>query len=150
AQLLGLGFTRHAVAHRLATGRLHQVRRGIYAVGRRDFSPKRRWMAALLACGDDAFLSHRSAAALYEIGVEQELHEVSVRRPADLRRPGIRTHRRPSLPSQDVGTLNRVPVTSPVRTLLDYATLEPPNRVERAVNEADKRDVTDPDALHKA
>ncbi|HET7445761.1 MAG TPA: DUF559 domain-containing protein [Solirubrobacterales bacterium] len=75
---------------------------------------------------------------------------MSVRRRTARTHAGIRVHRRPSLPSPDVGTLNRVPLTAPVRTLLDYATLEPPNRVERAVNEADKRDHIDPDQLRKA
>jgi very-short-patch-repair endonuclease len=46
--------------------------------------------------------------------------------------------------------MRRIPVTSPVRTLLDLATLLPPNRLERAVNEADKRDLIDPDALREA
>ena len=104
-----------------------------------------------MACGDAAFLSHRSAAALYGVGKERSgVIEISVRRRIGRRHHGIAVRRRLSLPSNDVGTLHRIPVTSPVRTLLDYATLEPPNRVERAVNEADKGDVIDPDALRKA
>jgi hypothetical protein len=108
-------------------------------------------MAALLACGEDAFLSHRSAAALLGIGEERGgLIELSIRCRGEHHRDGIRVRSRLSLPSPDVGTLNQIPVTSPVRTLIDLATLEPPNRVERAVNEADKRDHVDPDALRKA
>ncbi|HSS34309.1 MAG TPA: DUF559 domain-containing protein [Solirubrobacterales bacterium] len=108
-------------------------------------------MAALLACGEGAYLSHRSATALYRIGEERDgLIEVSVIQRTSRHRSGVKVHRRLSLPSDDVGTLHRIGVTSPVRTLLDYATLEPPNRVERAVNEADKRDLIDPDALRKA
>lgn len=108
-------------------------------------------MAALLACGEGAFLSHRSAAALYRIGEERDgVIEASVIQRTARQRRGIRVRRRLSLPSPDVGTLSRIRVTSPIRTLLDYATLEPPNRVERAVNEADKRDLLDPDALRKA
>ena len=49
----------------LRTGRLHRVARGVYAVGWPQLTPKRRWMAAVLACGDGAVLSHRSAAALW-------------------------------------------------------------------------------------
>jgi hypothetical protein len=146
-QLLALGFGADAVKHRVGSGRLHPVYRGVYAVGRAELPRKGRWAAALLACGDGSYLSHRSAAALYEVGKEQDdLIEVSVTR------PGRRTHRgiRPSLPSHDVGTVERIGVTSPVRTLLDLSTLEPPNRVERAINEADKHDVIDPDALRKA
>src|SRR3954469_5651686 len=66
-QLRRLGFTRHAIAHRLANGRLHEVLPGVYAVGRPTLSRYGRWMAAVLACGDGAVLSHLSAAALWEI-----------------------------------------------------------------------------------
>jgi hypothetical protein len=114
-------------------------------------------MAAILACGTDAVLSHRSAAALYGIGEERELVrggerriEVSVCRRAEHHRPGTKVRSRPSLPRRDVGTFAGIPVTSPVRTFLDIATELPPNRLERAVNEADKRDLIDPDALRKA
>jgi hypothetical protein len=150
-QLLALGFTAKAIKHRVRSGRLHPVHSGVYAVGRRDLSPEGRWMAALLACGEGSYLSHRSAAALYGIGTERGgLIEISVIHRTARQRRGMNVRRRLSLPSRDVGTLNAIPVTSPVRTLLDLATLEAPNRVERAVNEADKRDHVDPDALRKA
>jgi very-short-patch-repair endonuclease len=150
-QLLALGFTAKGIRHRVESGRLHPVRRGVYAVGRAELSPKGCWMAAILACGKSTYLSHRSAAALYRIGEERDgVIEVSVRRRGEHHRKAIKVRSRPSLPSHDIGTLGGIPVTSPVRTLLDFATLEPPNKVERAVNEADKADVTDPDALRKA
>ncbi|HVO53946.1 MAG TPA: DUF559 domain-containing protein [Solirubrobacterales bacterium] len=117
-------------------------------------------MAAILLHGPGAFLSHRSAAALYGIGKEKtwrptaheevSLIEISVRKPNARRHPDIKVYRRPSLPSQDAGTVGDIPVTSPVRTLLDLATLEPSNRVERAINEADKRDLIDPESLRRA
>lgn len=123
-------------------------------------------MTAILACGDGAALSHRSAAALYGIGEELELSrvqgapalggerliEVTVPRRGEHRRPEIKVRSRPSLslPSQDVGTFAGIPVTSPVRTFLDLATELAQNRLERAINEADKRDLIDPDALRKA
>jgi very-short-patch-repair endonuclease/predicted transcriptional regulator of viral defense system len=148
--LLELGFTDEAIEHRARKGRLHRIYRGVYAVGRAELRQRGQWMAALLACGDDSYLSHRSAAALYGIGKERGCIEVSVTRSGQHRLRGVKAHRRPSLASHELGTLDRIPVTSPVRTLLDYAILEPPNRVERAVNEADKCDVIDPDALRKA
>ncbi len=64
-QLIALGYSSKAIKHRLKTGRLHRVRHGVYSVGRRDLSPEGRWMAAVLACGPDAFLTHLSAGALY-------------------------------------------------------------------------------------
>ncbi|HVO55670.1 MAG TPA: hypothetical protein VMT37_14765, partial [Solirubrobacterales bacterium] len=81
---------------------------------------------------------------------EVSLIEISVRKPNARRHPDIKVYRRPSLPSQDAGTVGEIPVTSPVRTLLDLATIEPANRLERAINEADKREVIDPESLRRA
>ena len=147
-QLLALGFTRNGIAHRRRTGRLYLVVRGVYSVGTRDLSPKGRWMAAILASGEGACLSHRSAGALYGICEERNgVVEVSVRRTGLVHRDGIKVHRRPSLPSQDVGTLQRVPITSPVRTLIDLATELPTKYLARAVNEANVLDVIDVETL---
>lgn len=107
-------------------------------------------MAAVLAGEEDAALSHRSAAALWEIGDESGSIVVSVRRRCELRRPGIRFHGRPSLALQDVVLQDDIPVTSPVQTLIDLATELDPVALERAVNDSDKRDLIDPEALRKA
>src|SRR4051794_37526866 len=66
-RLLELGLGERAVQARVASGRLHRVHQGVYAVGRADLPIKGRWMAAVLACGDGALLSHRSAATLEEL-----------------------------------------------------------------------------------
>lgn len=62
-QLPALGFSAREIEHRVARGRLHLVMRGVYAVGWPRLTRERRWMAAVLACGEGAVLSHRSAAA---------------------------------------------------------------------------------------
>jgi hypothetical protein len=147
-QLVAAGFSRQAIEHRLENGRLHIVRRGIYAVGRPQLTPKGRWMAAILACGDEAMLSHRSAAALWGIAREGSEVEVTVRR-GDPRPRGLRVHNRPSLADAEIGTRYGIPVTSPARTLLDLASELRPIALERAVNEADKRDLIDPVSLRK-
>lgn len=150
-QLLALGFSTKAVRHRVERGRLFLVRRGVYAVGRRELSREGRWMAAVLACGKEAMLSHGSAAALWGFGKERKgAIDVSVRRHCKVRRPGIRVHDRAGLWNRDIGTRLGIPVTQPVKTFLDVALELPENRLERAINEADKRDVIDPDALRKA
>jgi predicted transcriptional regulator of viral defense system len=64
-QLTGLGFGRGGIRHRLSCGGLHRIHRGVYAVGHRQLSRHGRWIKAVLACGDGALLSHRSAAALW-------------------------------------------------------------------------------------
>src|SRR4030088_860250 len=65
AQLDALGVGRGAVEHRLEEGRLHGLHRGVYAVGHRVIPREGHWMAAVLAMGSEAVLSHRSAAALW-------------------------------------------------------------------------------------
>jgi very-short-patch-repair endonuclease len=149
-QLLALGFTKSAIEHRLKTGRLHPIRRGIYAVGRRRLDREGRWMAAVLACGPGAALSHRSAAALWGFAKEHpDYIELSLRRPSEARLPGLRCHRRPSLPSQNITSRRNIPLTQPVRTFLDLVSVMGPRDLERAINEADKLDVIDADALRK-
>jgi very-short-patch-repair endonuclease len=106
-------------------------------------------MAAILAGGDGAALSHRSAAALWEIGKEGGWIDVSVRRRCELRRPGIRFRGRPSLAPDGIVLWDDIPVTSPVQTLIDLATELDRVALERAVNDADKRDLIDPEALRE-
>jgi hypothetical protein len=96
-------------------------------------------------------LSHRSAAALWGFGEESKgVIDISVRRHCSVRRPGIRIHDRPGLWNRDLGRRFGIPVTQPVKTFLDIALRLPANRLERAINDADKRDVIDPDALRRA
>lgn len=147
-QLLALGFSARAIDHRLKRGRLHLIAHGVYAVGWPQLTRERRWMAAVLACGAGAALSHLSAAALWEIGQERaDCIDVSVRRRCELRRPGLRIRGRPTLAPEDVVSKNGIAVTNPVRTLVDLGTELDPTALERAVNEADKHDLIDPERL---
>jgi Protein of unknown function (DUF559) len=146
--LLGLGYSEKGIKHRVASGRLHPIAAGIYVVGRPELSPRGRWMAAVLACGDGAVLSHGSAAELWGIGYEENrLIDVTIRRRSRLERTGIKVRCRPSLTSQSLVRRFGIPVTNPVQTLIDVATELMPMRLERAVNEADKLDLVDPETL---
>jgi very-short-patch-repair endonuclease len=145
--LIGLGFSEKGIKHRVATGRLHPVSVGVYAVGRPELTPHGRWMAAVLACGDGSVLCHRSAAELWGIGREGDLIDVSIRRRSKLRRRGLKVRSRPSLPGSSVTRWHGIPVTDPVQTLIDLATELRDLRLERAVNEADKLDLVDPETL---
>jgi hypothetical protein len=150
-QLLALGFTEAAVRHRIAKGRLHVIYRGVYAVGRADLTRKGRWMGAVLACTPDAVLSHLSAAALWGIRKERgrEIH-VSAPQRSGHRQPGIVAHRRTALLPRDITRRNGIPVTTPIRTLIDLATCLPEGPLEAAINEADKLDLVDPSKLRRA
>ncbi len=142
-QLREIGFSSEAIDHRIEKGRLHPVHRGVYLVGNPELTPERRFMAAVLACGAGAALSHASAAALWRIRPSSAI-EVSVPAERHPHHPGIVVHRRGSL---DVTYHRRIPVTTPASTLVDLASRLPSNEIERAVNEAVNRDLTDPDRL---
>lgn len=149
-QLLALGFGRRSIQHRVERGRLFPVSLGVYAVGWPALSQKRRWMAAVLAGGEGAVLSHRSAAALWEIGSDEDTRiNVSVQRRCELRRPGILFHSRPTLSPEEIMRRDDIALTSPIQTLVDLATELDPIPLERAVNNADKRGLIDPEALRE-
>ncbi len=106
-------------------------------------------MAAVLACGPDAVLSHGSAAALWGFGIEQGgLIDISVPAGRRSRLHGIRAHRRTEAVLGDALIHYGIPLTSPVRTLIDQATRLRSMQLERAVNEADKLDRVRADVLH--
>lgn len=150
-QLLALGFTADAIRHRVAKGRLHPISRGVYALGRPDLTAKGRWMAAVLSCGPRAVLSHESAAALWQFRPPRtDRIEISV--PAEVARcrKGVVLHRRPTLRPEDVTVRHFIPVTTVVCTLIDIAVGLESGQLEAAINEADKRDLMDPERLRAA
>lgn len=106
-------------------------------------------MAAVLAGGEGGALGHRSAAALWEIGEEGGWIDITVRRRCELRSPGVRFRGRPSLAPAAFVLREDIPVTSPSQTLVDLATELDPVALERAVNDADKRNLIDPEALRE-
>jgi very-short-patch-repair endonuclease len=147
-QLVALGLSKRAIEHRISKGRLHPVRVGVYAVGRPEITRHGRWMAASLSCGPGAVLSHGSAAALWGIGVEPGgWIEISVRASSTRRQKGVRVHRRPGLRSSEATIRAGIPVTTIVCTLIDIALDLDAPRLERAINEADRLSLIDPDTL---
>lgn len=147
-QLREMGLSGQAIQHRVSTGRLHRIERGVYSVGRPGLSRRGRWMAAVLGGGPRAVLSHGSAAALWGIGAESRRWiEISVPFASHRERPGIRVRRRPKLRECDLTVHDGIPVTGPVLTLIDFARSASDARLERAVNEADRLDLVDPESL---
>jgi very-short-patch-repair endonuclease len=151
-QLRELGYGRHAIGHRIKRGLLHPVRRGVFVVGRPEVSDKGRWLAAVLACGEGAALSHLSAAALWRIGWEERgVIDVSLPSLSRRRHLGIRIHRRPALNRErDLTHEYGIPVTTPIQTLIDLTLRLDRRGIERAINEADKYDLVHPPELREA
>jgi predicted transcriptional regulator of viral defense system len=143
AQLVAAGVGVGAIEWRLARQRLHPVHAGVYAVGHGVLTSEGRLMAAVLAGGRDAVLSHRAAAAHWGIR-QSQARDMDVTTPRKLRcRPGLRFHEA-HLPKDEVTTRDRIPVTTVPRTLFDLAGEVPHHQLERAVNEAEIRHLWDP------
>lgn len=137
-QLLDLGLGRGAIDARLRTGRLKTVHRGVYAVGHTSLSWRGIWLAAVLAYGEGAVLSHAAAAALWRLLDPQPPPVDITSAHGRAGRRGIRLHRS-ALEPAEVRTQHRIPVTSVARTLLDIADVAPERRFRRAFEEADRR-----------
>ena len=135
AQLAQAGLTRAGIAHRVRSGRLHRVRRGVYAVGHARLSQYGVWMAAVLAVGADAVLSHLCAAVLWQAWRRAAPHlDVVTRR--DRRVQGIRVHRCRNLDPRDVTVREGVPVTTMARTLVDLTDVLTPAQLANVIHEA--------------
>lgn len=121
-QLTGpLGYSRPAVSRAVKDGRLHMLYRGVYAVGHTNLSPHGQCLAAVLACGPNALLSHVSAAWLWGL-TKTSPSPASVSAPFHRkRRPPLRLHEARSLVPEDRALRDGIPVTSLARTLLDLA-----------------------------
>jgi predicted transcriptional regulator of viral defense system len=138
-QLKALGFTKYAVHRRVRTGRLHALYRGVYAVGHRALTTKGRWLAAVLACGPSAVLSHRTALALWALRpVSAGPIDVTVLRSGGRGQPGICLHCVRALRAKDRTILDAIPVTSVARTLLDYAQTASPQQLRAALQSAER------------
>lgn len=135
AQLLELGLSASAIRRRVQGGRFHIVYRGVYAVGHKRLTREGRWMAAVLAAGADAVLSHRSAAALWGLRQHGGRPEVTV--PPGRRGPPRLTVHRSLLPFDEVTTHNGIATTTAARTILDCAAVFADDDVERLIREAE-------------
>ena len=136
AQILAEGLTDRAIARRVARGWLHRQHDGVYSVGTARLDRRGRWMAAVLACGPGAVLSHRDAAALWGI-LPSNRAAIEVTAPSLRRREGVEVYRRRLAPDE-ITEVDGIPVTSVARTLLDLAAVESPRRLQRALNEAER------------
>jgi very-short-patch-repair endonuclease len=136
AQLLAVGLKPGAIARRVAAKRLHVIHRGVYAVGHTRICHEGRWLAAVLACGEGAVLSHRSAGALWGIRNYSGRIEV-IAKHAHRRRRSPFVARRSSLASAECTEHRNIPCTTVEHTLVDLASVLQPHQIDRALREAE-------------
>jgi very-short-patch-repair endonuclease len=148
-QLEALGLSRGAVFKRASVGRLHRIRLGVYSLVPRPLLTREgHWMAAVLACGPGAVLSHRDAAALHGMRPTSRTRiEVTVPRRSSRRHAGIQIHRSTTLTPADVTRENGIPCTTIARTALDLASVVARRPVERALDQLDAMQLFDLNAL---
>jgi Transcriptional regulator, AbiEi antitoxin/Protein of unknown function (DUF559) len=151
-QLVMIGLSDTAVRKRAAAGRLIRLYRGVYAVGHRRLTIHGRWMAAVLAAGRGAAISHRHAAALHHLlPTPAGAIEVSSPTPGGRRpRPGLVIHRNAALREGDVEVVEAIAVTTVARTLRDLSPAVPVRTLERVVEQAERLGVLDVAALGAA
>lgn len=152
SQLLAAGLTASEIGWRLRHDRLLRMHRGIYAVGHRRLAQEGFWLAAVLAGGPGAALSHRDAAALH--GLERvpspaaRIEITTPRRQESDRR--LRVHGRRPLVAAEVTTIRGIAVTSVARTLVDLAGVTSRERLSEALSIAEREGILDLAAVDAA
>lgn len=137
-QLVALGLSKGAIERRVRGGRLHRVHRAVYAVGHWSLSRYGELMAAALAYGPGALISHWSAAELWGFTMLRR-HEIHVSAEgARRRRPGLVFHHPGHLPARERARRNGIAVTSPARTLFDVAAVADARQLRQVVEEAER------------
>lgn len=148
AQLTAIGISSGAVHHWVLGGRLHRIHRGVFALGHPRLGQRSRWLAAVLACGGGAVLSHRAAAAL--LGIRPgagNLIDVTAPGRSGRTRAGIRIHRGDQLRSGEIEIVDRIPCTTVSRTIVDLATCLSPTDLEYSIHRAQAKGWLDRDAI---
>lgn len=148
-QLRGLGLSKAAVSKRMGTRRLHRIHQAVYSLVPPELLAKRgHYMAAVLACGEGAVLSHRSAADLLGLRATHRARiDVTVPRHRRCKHRGIEVHRSTSLTPADVTIVDGIPCTTVARTIFDLAAVLRRRQVERAIDQAEVEELLDVAAL---
>lgn len=146
-QLLALGFSSGAIESRLARSRLWRVHYGVYALGPVPLSSTGRQFAALLAIRPDPLLSHVSSAARQGLMRDGATVHVSISTRVPRQLGGVIVHRPRRIDPEDRVRIDGLPMTSIPRTMLDLAQMLPVPRMESVMEEADRRDLLDLDAV---
>jgi Transcriptional regulator, AbiEi antitoxin len=147
-ELRELGLSAPAIGRWTAGGKLHRLYPGVYAVGHTAITGHGRWLAAVKACGAGAVLSHTTAAALWDL-IRSSSPIIHVTTPNRRSPRGIRVHRVRRLHQDDVAVVDRIPVTSVARTLIDLSEVLPLRRLIRAIEQAERLQLFDLNAIRR-
>jgi hypothetical protein len=134
-QLLSAGLVHSQISRRVASGRLHRVHTGVYAVGHEVLSREALWHAAVLGAGEGAALSHVTAAELHGI-TRHRSSLIAVVSPRLRTLDGVRVRRYRTLDPRDVTTHRGIPVTTVHRTFVDLSDLRTPHQLANVIHEA--------------
>ena len=147
-QLVEAGLGHRGVAHRVKARTMQRLHRGVFLLGAAPPTPMARARAAVLACGDGAVVSHRSAAEMFDLLPQSggDVHVTVVGRNPGAH-PGIRLHRPRALARHDVTKMRGIPLTTVARTICDLAATERHNTVEAVFQEALYREIVTDDGL---
>jgi very-short-patch-repair endonuclease len=148
-QLLAVGFDDAAIRRRVARGSLYRLYAGVYAVGHPRLTREGRWMAAVVACGQGASLSHFDAAVLWSF-YHRTGGRVHITTRWHRHIDGLIVHRTRRLDADEVSTKDGIPVTTVARTLVDLSDHLTGDRLLRAMREAEFQRLLDLDALNAA
>jgi very-short-patch-repair endonuclease len=142
------GLSEDAIRHRIDSGRWERVHIGVYGIAGAPHSWHRDLAAACLATGAGAVVSHRSAAALWELdGIAPDVVEITVARPLCHRLRGVVVHRSSDIHTSVTAMRSGLPVTDPMRTLVDLGAVVHRRVVERALDHALSRRLATPVSL---
>ena len=136
------------IQRRVETGQLLRLHRGVYAVGHAQLRQEGRWLAAVLAAGPGAALSHRSAAALHGLRESSGAIDVTTTRRVATR--GVVLYRTAALDAQDLTTRSGIRTTTVARTLVDLAAILTADKTAKLLRETDRMGRLDAPALHAA
>lgn len=149
-QLLAAGVSAKAIEVRVGRGSLLSLHRGVYAVGHRRLRREGYWLAAVLAVGQGAVLSHRQAAALHGFRpANGSTIDVSTKRDRG-GLAGIQIHRTRVLGTEEITEIDGIPVTTVSRTFVDLAGLIPRDHLAKALREADRMQLLDVRGIERA
>ncbi len=141
SQLIAVGLNRRTVTDRVASGRLHRIHKGVFAVGHKALTREGRWMAAVLWGGDGAALSHQAAGAHHGLRAWNGRRTITL--PRHRRSNAQIAVHHSDLPVDEIKVVDGIPTTTVARTIFDLAATLDRHGIEQVIREAEVRQLGD-------